>query len=84
MGVGRCHMDDLSARDRAHLAALESTFPGWRITVRDGVWLAIRHDPPTDAQRDLGLQHRLTRPDPIELVHALSDQLGILAQIGAA
>ncbi|MDF5757756.1 hypothetical protein [Spongiactinospora sp. TRM90649] len=77
-------MDDLTVRDRAHLTALESTFPGWRITVEDGGWHAVRHSPPTEVQRAAGLVEHLSRPSPIEMSAALAAQLGILVRMGAA
>ncbi|MFI0424271.1 hypothetical protein [Spongiactinospora sp. 9N601] len=77
-------MDELTIRERAHLGALEVTFPGWRISVRGGVWWATRHAAPTDAQKAAGLCHQLARWGPIELADALTAQLGILVRMGAA
>ncbi|MDF5754676.1 hypothetical protein [Spongiactinospora sp. TRM90649] len=77
-------MDDLTVRDRAHLAALEATFPGWHITIEHGEWRAERRGPITGRQRDAGVREQVTAPTPIDLSAALAGQLGILARMGAA
>ncbi|MDF5751298.1 hypothetical protein [Spongiactinospora sp. TRM90649] len=77
-------MDDLTVRDRAHLAALEVTFPGWQITVDGGEWRAGRRGTPTAVQRAAGLVERVARPTPVALSEALAEQLGILVHLGDA
>ncbi|PZG41397.1 hypothetical protein C1I98_21425 [Spongiactinospora gelatinilytica] len=77
-------MDDLTARDRAHLGAIEATFPGWRVVVDRGWWWATKHVPPTPEQRAAGVLHQFARQGPYEMVAALTVQLGILARMGAA
>ncbi|MFI0423086.1 hypothetical protein [Spongiactinospora sp. 9N601] len=77
-------MDLLTPAQRAHLGALESTFPGWRIVVHQGVWHATRHRAVTPEQRCNGLHRQLARPDPVALFHALCGQLAILVRMGDA
>jgi len=77
--------ENLTARERAHLHALTVTYPGWRIEVTAaGAWLAVRHSPPTPEQAAAGVHPQVTRPGPLELVSALTEQLGILARMRAA
>ncbi|MDF5755665.1 hypothetical protein [Spongiactinospora sp. TRM90649] len=75
-------MDELTPTTRNRLAALEQTFPGWEITLIDGVWTATRHDPPGLAELALGIHHKITRPTPAELAQALAGQLAILMRTG--
>ncbi|PZG29184.1 hypothetical protein C1I98_32385 [Spongiactinospora gelatinilytica] len=77
-------MDRLSLWEGAHLAAIETTFPGWRILVHNRCWWATKHSPPTPAQKAAGVLHQFARPGPLELVAALTEQLGILSRMGAA
>jgi hypothetical protein len=60
------------------LAALQQTYPGWRITVRSGIWWATKVTPPTEQQRDQGLHHQISRPDAVARAAALAQQHGIV------
>ncbi|RBQ21427.1 hypothetical protein DP939_01550 [Spongiactinospora rosea] len=77
-------MDRLTPAERAHLGALESTFPGWGITVHQGVWRATRYRAVTPEQRRNGLHREIARPDPVALFYALCGQLAILVRMGEA
>ncbi|PZG20301.1 hypothetical protein C1I98_37565 [Spongiactinospora gelatinilytica] len=77
-------MTELSPWERAHLAAIESTYPGWHVYVRNGWWWASKHVPPTREQKAAGVLPEFARQGPYELVAALAVQLGILARMGAA
>ncbi|MFI0419004.1 hypothetical protein [Spongiactinospora sp. 9N601] len=74
----------MSHRERAHFAALESTFPGWRVRVEKGWWWATKYAPPTAEQRAAGVPHEFARQGPYELAAALTVQLGILSRLGDA
>ncbi|RBQ17654.1 hypothetical protein DP939_22530 [Spongiactinospora rosea] len=76
--------DSTSPWERLRLSAIEATYPGWRILVRDGLWWATKYTPPTEEQKACGMLHQFARPGPDELVAALNVQLGILARMGAA
>ncbi|PZG57122.1 hypothetical protein C1I98_00170 [Spongiactinospora gelatinilytica] len=74
----------LTPGERVHLAAMETTFPGWHLVVRDGWWWATKRVPPTSEQKAAGVLHDFARQGPYEPVAALTVQLGILARMGAA
>ncbi|WP_147268359.1 hypothetical protein [Spongiactinospora rosea] len=77
-------MDELTPTERAHLHALDVTFPGWLIDVRNGTWWAAKRTVPTLEQRAAGVVDRFARPGPVELCAALGQQIAILARMGAA
>ncbi|PZG46480.1 hypothetical protein C1I98_14560 [Spongiactinospora gelatinilytica] len=68
-------MDDMTARDRAHLKALRSTFSDWRIEIVDGYWHAARRTPPTPQHREQGVASVLTCEGPLDLAAALTGQV---------
>lgn len=67
----------VATQDR-QLAALEQTFPGWRITVVNRCWWAYRRGPVTPELRDAGVYPSLARPSAEALGTALSMQVEVI------
>jgi hypothetical protein len=60
------------------VAALQQTYPGWRIMVHDGKWWAHKIAQPTAELRAAGVHAMLCRLDAPALAAALAQQHGIV------
>jgi hypothetical protein len=56
------------------LALLRQAYPGWTITVRDGLCTATRITTPSAAEHAAGVEHVIADCDPVTLAVMLSRQ----------